>query len=109
MSWNGESANDYFIKECERYSPDKYKHKPQNILYKSLHDLKLAYQDLYYNCALKAWSKDELLDFLGSVKHSKLLLAGNSRALDVEKYATVYAEKAAKLKIEIEEGKLSFA
>jgi hypothetical protein len=103
MTWDGDKINDFFIRLFEKKNPERYAYKPKNELFDNLHDIELAYQDLYRTCAENAWTKERLLNALENIISSDSI---NNKAKDSEKYLETIVNGAKKIKESIENDSL---
>lgn len=101
-NWNGDKANDYFIKLFNSVNVEGAKLKiHKSTLHKNLYDLALANHDLYYECAISSWTKEKFSNFL-----QKEIKTANSDCINPEKYLNSYKKNIQDLKNEFESGEL---
>jgi hypothetical protein len=95
MNWDGNKTNDYFTGLYEKQNPEKYLNKPKHEVFENLHDIELALQDLYSECAQNAWTEERLLTALDNIINSK---TASNKAKNTGKYLEAKIEEANKLK-----------
>ena len=106
MAWDGNKANDYFISLYEKQYPDRYKYKPKNPPYTGLHDIELALQKLYSECASCSFKKESLISTLDYYLKNP---PTDNRAYDELEYQEIFLKEAKKIGDQIETGELPFS
>jgi hypothetical protein len=95
MKWDGNKTNDYFIGLYKKQNPKQYLNKPKHDMFDNLHDIELALQDLYSECAQNAWTEERLLATLDKIINS---WTTNIEAKNSEKYLKTIMDIANNLK-----------
>jgi len=100
MNWDGNKTNDYFLGLCDRQNPERYLNVSKHEVFDYLHDIALAFQDLYRICAQNAWTEERLLNALECIITTPTI---SKNAKKAEKYLAIKRQEAVKLKSAIQD------
>jgi len=68
------------------------------------HDEALALQDVYYDCYMSSFSREDLIKRLGEVVGGKIEMPEDEENLDKEKYRAAYTKEAKIILTSLERG-----
>lgn len=72
MNWDGNKVNDFFIKEMNRFNPNKYDNKGNNPFFIALRIVDQAMSDLMFECGCYAWKRETLLSLLDRFANAEI-------------------------------------
>jgi len=99
MTWDKFKMAQHFLQRANTIHPE-------DAAGPDAHDEALALQDVYYDCYMSSFTKEDLLKRLQEIAEGKIELPEEEK-VNEENYKTIYAREAKRILSSIEDGQLN--